>query len=81
MRYDERMAQANDRPGVIAPPPLIALIAVVAGLLLDRTLPAHGLDTLAFWPRVVAGAFIAIAGGDDLAGGKLRRLADGVSFR
>jgi protein-S-isoprenylcysteine O-methyltransferase Ste14 len=55
---------ANDTPGVIAPPPLIATFAVVFGLLLDRVLPAYVLGTmLSFWERVVAGALIAIMGG------------------
>ena len=58
------MADRKGIPGVLAPPPLIAMIAVVGGLLLDRGFPAHGLDTaLSFWPRVIAGAFVAIAGG------------------
>jgi len=58
------MAAANDTPGVIAPPPLIATFAVVFGLLLDRLVPAYVLGTmLSFWERVVTGALLAIAGG------------------
>jgi protein-S-isoprenylcysteine O-methyltransferase Ste14 len=49
---------------VIAPPPLIATVTVVAGLLLDRTYPAHGIGTtFSFWPRVVLGVALALVGG------------------
>lgn len=52
-----------DTPGVIAPPPLIALAAVVAGAVLDRLLPMHILAAaLPFWPRIVLGIVIAAAG-------------------
>ena len=58
------MVTDNDTPGVIAPPPLIATIAVVLGLLLDRVLPAYLLATLlTFWERVAIGTLLAIAGG------------------
>ena len=57
------MTTAKDSPGVIAPPPLIATVAVVFGLLLDRTMPVHMLATnLSFTERVVAGVFVALAG-------------------
>ena len=39
------MATERQSPGVIAPPPLIATVAVVFGLLLDRLLPAYVLAT------------------------------------
>jgi protein-S-isoprenylcysteine O-methyltransferase Ste14 len=58
------MASANDTPGVIAPPPLIATLTVVFGLLLDRTAPAHGIAAkLSLNQRLVLGAAVAIAGG------------------
>jgi len=58
------MANGKDIPGVIAPPPLIALIVVIAGLALDRLLPAYVLTVLlSFWARVVFGALLAGAGG------------------
>jgi protein-S-isoprenylcysteine O-methyltransferase Ste14 len=57
------MADRKDTPGVIAPPPLIAAVAVVFGLLLDRRLPSQAFDGISFWPRVVAGTLIAVAGG------------------
>jgi protein-S-isoprenylcysteine O-methyltransferase Ste14 len=57
-------ANAPDRPRVIAPPPLIATVAVVLGLYLDRTLPAYVLATmLTLNERLVVGALIAFAGG------------------
>jgi protein-S-isoprenylcysteine O-methyltransferase Ste14 len=59
------MSNARDIPGVIAPPPLIATVTVVFGLLLDRTVSAAHLlaTTLSFTERVVAGVFVAFAGG------------------
>lgn len=64
------MTENRNTAGVIAPPPLIALAAVLAGLALDWVLPAYVLDlTLSFGVRVllglellVAGAALAIAG-------------------
>ena len=41
------MNEARDSAGVIAPPPLIALAAVVLGLALDWLLPAYLLDRAA----------------------------------
>jgi protein-S-isoprenylcysteine O-methyltransferase Ste14 len=40
------MADRKDIPGIIAPPPLIALAAVLIGVLLDRLVPLHVLATL-----------------------------------
>ena len=40
------MADRKDIPGIIAPPPLIALAAVLIGVLLDRLMPLDGLATL-----------------------------------
>ena len=40
------MTEARDTAGVIAPPPLIALAAVVLGLALDWLLPAYVLTVL-----------------------------------
>jgi protein-S-isoprenylcysteine O-methyltransferase Ste14 len=58
------VANAKDIPGVIAPPPLIAFVVVVAGLALDRLLPADVLTVLlSFWTRVVIGVLLAGAGG------------------
>lgn len=57
------MAANSDSPGVIAPPPLIALAALLFGLALDWLLPAGRIAALiAFWPRVVVGAAVSLAG-------------------
>jgi protein-S-isoprenylcysteine O-methyltransferase Ste14 len=49
----------HDTAGVIAPPPLIALAALVLGLLLDRLLPAYVLTVLLSLPeRIVIGAIL-----------------------
>jgi protein-S-isoprenylcysteine O-methyltransferase Ste14 len=50
--------------GVIAPPPLIALATLIAGLALDQLLPALDIAAaLPGWPRIVAGLAAAAAGG------------------
>jgi len=57
------MTTANDNPGVIAPPPLIALAAVLLGLLIDWLLPVYVLATLlSFWMHVVIGILLVAAG-------------------
>jgi len=43
---DRRMKNTRDNPGVIAPPPLLALGAIVLGLALDWLLPAYVLRLL-----------------------------------
>jgi hypothetical protein len=40
------MADRKDIPGIIVPPPLIALAAVLIGLLLDWLVPVYVLATL-----------------------------------
>jgi protein-S-isoprenylcysteine O-methyltransferase Ste14 len=58
------MAEGRDIPGVIAPPPLIATVAVVLGLLLDRVTPVFVLATLLTrHQRWLVGALVALAGG------------------
>ncbi len=53
----------SDTAGVIAPPPLIALVVVVAGLLLDWLLPAYVLVLLLSFPvRLVVGGLLIAAG-------------------
>jgi protein-S-isoprenylcysteine O-methyltransferase Ste14 len=53
----------RDTPGVIAPPPLIALAAIVLGLVLDRVMPAFLLSVLLpFSARVVIGLALLAAG-------------------
>ncbi len=53
----------NDNPGVIAPPPLIALATVLVGLAIDWLFPVYVLTVLfTFWPRVVIGVLLVAAG-------------------
>lgn len=57
----------SDSARVIAPPPLIVLAAIAAGLILDRLWPLDGLrDLLGLVPRLAIGAAL-IAGGMLLA--------------
>ena len=57
------MSQAHDTPGVIAPPPLIALAAVVLGLLLNWLLPAYVVTVLLpFTARIAIGVLLMAAG-------------------
>lgn len=57
------MSAARDTAGVIAPPPLIAAIAVALGLVLDRLLPAYVLTVLlSLTERIMIGALVMAAG-------------------
>jgi len=57
------MTDTTDTAGVIAPPPLLALAAVVLGLLLDRLAPAYVLTVLLpFSVRIVIGLILMVAG-------------------
>jgi len=57
------MSETRDNAGVIAPPPLIALAAVVLGLALDWLLPAYVLTVLlTFWARIVIAVVLFGAG-------------------
>jgi len=58
------MTAGADRPGIVAPPPLLALGAILLGLVVDHFVP------LALWPGgtlrlrlVVAGVLFAVAAG------------------
>ena len=52
-----------DHAGVIAPPPLLLLLAVLLGLLLDWLLPAYVLSVmLSFGTRVLLGVELIVAG-------------------
>jgi protein-S-isoprenylcysteine O-methyltransferase Ste14 len=61
------MTEARDNAGVIAPPPLIALAAVVLGLALDWLLPAYLLSVLLTLSERIALAVVLIAAGAGLA--------------
>ena len=57
------MNEARDNPGVIAPPPLIALAALLLGMALDWLLPSFILRGLfGFWTRLVLGGSLIAAG-------------------
>ena len=55
------MSDRKDIPGVIAPPPLIALAAVLFGLLLDWLVPVYVLATVLgpWWRGFLGGVLIA----------------------
>ena len=58
------MTEARDSAGVIAPPPLIALAAVVLGLALDWLIPAYVVSVLlSLTERIIIGAMLIAAGG------------------
>ena len=61
------MTEARDNAGVIAPPPLIALAAVVLGLALDWLLPAYLLTVLLSWPERIVIGVVLIGTGAALA--------------
>ncbi len=57
------MTDTRDSAEVIAPPPLIALAAVLLGLALDWLMPAYVLTVLlTFWERVVIAVVLFAAG-------------------
>jgi protein-S-isoprenylcysteine O-methyltransferase Ste14 len=57
------MAETHDTAGVIAPPPLIALAAVLVGVALDWLLPAYVLTVLlSFEARIGLGVLLIAAG-------------------
>ena len=57
------MTETRDTAGVIAPPPLIALTAVLLGLALDWLLPAYVLTVLlTLWERIAIAAVLFAAG-------------------
>ena len=61
------MSKARDTAGVIAPPPLIAAVAVALGLLLDRLLPAYVLTVLLSLDQRLAIGGVVMAAGFALA--------------
>jgi protein-S-isoprenylcysteine O-methyltransferase Ste14 len=57
------MNEPRDIPGVIAPPPLIALATLLFGLALDWLWPAYVLTVLlSFWTRIIIGVPLIAAG-------------------
>jgi len=60
----EGAGHTKDTPGVIAPPPLIALVTLALGLLLDWMFPTAVLrEVLGFWPRIIVGGALFAVGG------------------
>ena len=55
------MNERRDSAGVIAPPPLLALAAIVLGLAIDRWLPFDALATLLTWPARIVVALLLFA--------------------
>jgi len=66
-RWGEIMSDGRapaDTPGVIAPPPLIALATLVIGVVGDWLLPLNALASVLNWPaRIGIGAVLLLAGG------------------
>jgi protein-S-isoprenylcysteine O-methyltransferase Ste14 len=57
------MVETNDTAGVVAPPPLIALAALLLGLALDWLMPAYVLTVLlTFDARIFLGIVLVAAG-------------------
>jgi protein-S-isoprenylcysteine O-methyltransferase Ste14 len=53
------VSEQRDSAGVIAPPPLLALAAIVLGLAIDHWLPLDALAALLSWPvRVIVGVLL-----------------------
>jgi protein-S-isoprenylcysteine O-methyltransferase Ste14 len=61
------LTETRDNAGVIAPPPLIALTAVVLGLALDWLMPAYMLTVLLTWQERIAIAVVLFAVGVGVA--------------
>jgi protein-S-isoprenylcysteine O-methyltransferase Ste14 len=66
------MTGTRDNAGVIAPPPLLALAAVVIGFALDWLMPAFVLSVVLTWAERIAMAVVLFAAGAGLAVPALR---------
>ena len=63
-RNEQTMTRKHDIAGVIAPPPLLALTAIMLGLALDWLLPTYVLRVLLTWPeRMFIGGVLFVACG------------------
>jgi protein-S-isoprenylcysteine O-methyltransferase Ste14 len=61
---NQQQSRPADTAGVIAPPPLIALAAVVFGVAADWLWPTDGLGSVLNWPaRIGLGAALFLGGG------------------
>jgi protein-S-isoprenylcysteine O-methyltransferase Ste14 len=59
--YSSSMGESRDNPGVIAPPPLIALATLLLGLAIDWLLPIYVTATLlgSWWRGFLGGLLVA----------------------
>ena len=64
------MTTSNDRPGIIAPPPLMTLVAIIAGLTTDRFLRLPMIPAESRPLRVAAAALLAVVAAAVLAAAK-----------
>jgi protein-S-isoprenylcysteine O-methyltransferase Ste14 len=68
---DEQRSKTAETAGVIAPPPLIALAALIIGVVGDWLLPLNALASVLNWPaRIGIGAVLLLAGGALIVVGK-----------
>lgn len=71
MNAGKRMTESHDSAGVIAPPPLIALAAVLIGVALDWLAPAYALSLLlSLQTRIALGLLLILLGVMLALGGK-----------
>jgi protein-S-isoprenylcysteine O-methyltransferase Ste14 len=74
------MSDTEDHPGVLAPPPLIALGGVVLGFLLDWLMPAYLLATiLSPWAQGLLGGILMAAGAAIAIAGRARFIEAGTN--
>lgn len=74
------MNQAADNPGIIAPPPLIALVTVLLGLLLDWVAPVYVLSTLLnSWLSGLLGGLLVATGAAFAIAGRQRFIEAGTN--
>jgi protein-S-isoprenylcysteine O-methyltransferase Ste14 len=75
------MANVPDSPGVIIMPPLLLLIIVLGGLVLDWLAPLGLLSRLPLLPRGAVGAILIFLGIGLAAGGRARFLTAGTNVK
>jgi protein-S-isoprenylcysteine O-methyltransferase Ste14 len=54
--------QAQDNPNVIIFPPMLLLVTIITGVVLDWLVPIGLLDLVPSWPRVIVGAILFVLG-------------------
>jgi protein-S-isoprenylcysteine O-methyltransferase Ste14 len=74
------MNQPADNPGIVAPPPLIALATLLLGLLTDWLLPVYVIDTLfSVWVRAFLGGVLLATGAAFAIAGRQRFIEAGTN--